>query len=222
MAMLITGVAGELFGSIGAVTFSKVSSGQSVAKIKACPCNRLTERRTLRRSLQSQAIYNWSNVLSQANRDDWCDAADHFVQTRHGYSYKINGYNLYCAYYSMCYDIEEAPLSAPMVFSGRRPIPVVTPSWDAANHRIKCTTPATGNGDHYIIWRWSNADSYGKITQRMPYRHFDYDCTFNAVTRPLIAEYRGQNGTIYLQYNAFDLRGSYSSSGWMYLPYVYS
>ena len=222
MAMLITGVAGELFGSIGAVTFSKTASGLHVAKSKACPYNVLTPRRTTARTLQSQAVYNWSNLLSQANRDDWADAAYHFVQTRHGIAYTIFGYNLYCAYFSMCHQVEETALLAPTVFSGRQPIPVVTPIWDSFNHRISCTTPATGNGNHYIIWRWTNADGYGKSTQRMPYRHFDYDCTVNAVIRPLVAEYRGQNGTIYLQYNAFDLRGSYSSSGWMYLPYVYS
>jgi hypothetical protein len=96
----------------------------------------------------------------------------------------------------------------------------VTPSWNAGTHRIDAATPATGNANHYILFKWTNADSIGKTTRRIRYRHWAYDNTLNAVTRPLIAEYRSQNGVMYLEYNAYDSRGSFSSAGKLILPYT--
>ena len=211
MAMVIPGVAGEFFGSVGMLTFSKVASGFNIVKKKAQPSGRQTKKRMAVRRYMSWAINRWITVLTDANKDDWDDAAANFVQTRHGVAYDISGHNLWCAVYVLHLLAEESPPSAPTIFAGRMGIVDVNPSWNAVTHKVQINWGAAlPANEGLLIWN-TNADRSNSTYRRINYRNFQYLPPATAAPVDLEAQYRGASGTLHLKWISMHRLGSMSS-----------
>jgi len=222
MAMVIPGVAGEFYGSVGMLTFSKVKSGFNVVKKKPQASRKYTESRAQVRKYMSWAIDAWRTFLTPAEKADWDDAASNFSQSRHGVAYAISGHNLWCAYNVLGYLSAASLQPAPTIFTGRMTVRDLRPEWNAVTHKLKIN-PLLGLANHEWLLVWfSNADYPGATYRKILLRNFiayDWNTVF---PQDINAQYRAADGTIHFRFIAFDDRGSMSSAATHSESYTYS
>lgn len=221
MAIYLPGIAGEIFGSIGGVTFSKVGSGFNVIKKKALPFRTSTPARLAVRTFFSRAIDAWKNTLTSGNKDDWNDAAANFVQTRHGVAYSISGQNLHAAHYNLMSLAGLTPIAAPTLFGGRLTNPTITPAWDAVAHKVELTWDPNPTANEKILMWWTNADRPDSFYRRIKYRNFAVITNATGEPFALDAEYRAQDGTLHMHWIMIDVRGAMSTPGEDFFSFIF-
>lgn len=221
-AMVIPGIAGEFYGSVGNVTFSKVKSGFNIAKKKPYPFKTKTAKRRKIRDNVAQADHNWIAVLTEGNKTDWEDAAANFAQTRHGVAYSISGHNLYVGHFIYMVLAEQTPIAAPTIFTGRAANIGATFSWNGATHKVTLTLDRVPTGNEFIIIFFTDADRPDATYRRIPYRTRTFSAEAGGDTFDLDAEYRAQDGTLHIRWLLLDKRGSFSSANVEHYSYTYS
>lgn len=222
MAIYIPGIAGELFGSVGNVTFSKVISGFNIAKAKPRPAKGFKPKRILKNAAMSQFVYLWKTVLIAADKADWDTAAAAFAQSRHGVAYTISGFNLFCGFNSLYKLVFGSYLATPTIFTGRCANLDLLFAWDGATHKVEIdiVDPLTAN--EFTLFYYTNPSTYGASYRR---RVFDYFLIFNNLTAfPLDLEalYNLQDGALFFRWVTIDQRGSLSFDAAYKFDYVYS
>jgi len=118
MAMFIPTL-GDIYGSIGGITFSTSGSGLKTIRRKSQPTIRRSAGANESKGIFSQCVYRWNAELDDADRTDWNSAAALFYQERHGEAYTISGFNAFCGFHSYYKRFEDTWLDAPTVFAGR-------------------------------------------------------------------------------------------------------
>jgi len=222
LAIYIPGIAGELFGSIGNVTFSKVASGFNIAKAKPRPSKGFKPKRIVKNSAMSQFISLWKVVLSPADKADWDTAAAAFVQSRHGVPYDISGINLFCGFNSLYKLVFGTYLQAPTIFTGRGSMWDLTPAWDGAAHKVEVAIEPGQAATEYILLWYTNPSAPGASYRR---RIWDYFLIFNNLEPSpvdLEALYNDLDGTLFFRHLTIDSRGTLGNEYLQKYSYVYS
>ena len=222
MAIYIPGIAGELFGSIGNITFSKVKSGFNIAKAKPRPAKGFKPKRILKNSAMSQFVYLWKTVLIAADKADWNTAAAAFAQSRHGVAYTISGFNLFCGFNSLYKLVFGTYLAAPTIFTGRGAIWGTECQWDAATHKVEIEIEPGVTANEYVLLWYTNPSTYGATYKR---RVWDYFLIFNHLDVGFIdleALYNAQDGSMFFRWVTIDIRGTLGFASSSKFDYVYS
>lgn len=221
MAIYIPGIAGEIFGSIGNVTFSKVKSGFNILKKKPRPSLSLSIPRNTKKTVFSQLVHHWKTVLTNGDKQDWQDQADNFVQDRHGEAYDVTGFNVYCGFNALYFDAFSSIVNAPTIFAGRIGNETLLFDWNAGTHKMTIDVLVGLDADHILYVWWTDAQRPGATYQYTTFPNHENYNRADAFPLDLNAEYRAMDGTIFLRWLLIDVRGSYSFGARAYYNYTY-
>lgn len=95
MLIQLGGVALDARGSIGGMTFSRNRFGNYV-RARTTPVNPNTGRQNAIRSAVSSLAQQWSNILTQTQRDEWEVYADAITRSNKlGQQIKLTGFNMF-------------------------------------------------------------------------------------------------------------------------------
>jgi len=212
MAIFYPGpLATDIYGSVGGITFS-VAAGMHIIKVKPIPRQRIIPERVILRNRFSEAIYNWKNIISDANRTAWNNGAAAFTQSRHGIAYDITGFNLQAAHRTLMQIAGLAPIVAPLVFTGRENKVAITWLWNGGVGKLRGTwNPAPYNPNHELLLWWTDGNRPSATIRRTGFTHSGH-LRANLGTYDLDATYTPSPGVLFIHWILLYRLGTLSST----------